>query len=95
MGRSPVLCSRAGDAPKRKLLRSMTADEVIRRDLFQHRRLLPADGLRILAPGMEMTARRGVGRVGYFALEDDPIGAQARIRYRDRRQQGPCRDASR
>src|SRR6185369_7177473 len=87
-GQSPNLGSRGGNAPERKLPRSMTADEVIGRDLLQHRRLFPADGLRILAPGMEMTARRGVGRVGYFALEDDPIGAQARIRYRDRRQEG-------
>jgi hypothetical protein len=30
-----------------------------------------ADGLRILVPGMEATARRVLAGVGYFALEDD------------------------
>ncbi len=52
----------------------MTADEVVGSDLFLHRGLLPADGLRILAPRMEMTTRRGIGGVGYFALQDDPVG---------------------
>src|SRR4029450_11331101 len=66
----------------------MTAHEVVGSDLFQYRRLLPADGLRVLAPRMEMTTRRRIGRVRYFALEDDPIGAKARIRYGDRRQEG-------
>src|SRR5438552_12539639 len=66
----------------------MTAHEVVGRDLFQYRGFLPANGLRILAPGMEMTTRRGIRRVGYFALENDPIGAKARIRYGDRRQEG-------
>src|SRR2546427_9821863 len=66
----------------------MTAHEVIGRDLLLYRGLLSADGLRILAPGMEMTTRRGIRRIRYFALEDDPIGAKARIRYGDRRQEG-------
>jgi len=66
----------------------MTAHEVIGSDLFQYRGLHSADGLRILAPGMEMTTRRGIGRVGYFALEDDPVGAKAWIRFGDRRQEG-------
>src|SRR4030081_2376248 len=65
----------------------MTAHEVVGGDLFQYRRLLPADGLRKLAPGMEMTTRRRIGRVGYFALEDDPFGAKARIRFGDRGQE--------
>jgi hypothetical protein len=39
----------------------MTAHEVIRSDLFLYRRLLPADGLRILAPGMEMVVGTDVG----------------------------------
>jgi hypothetical protein len=52
----------------------MTADEMVGRDLFQRRRLLPADGLRVLAPGMEMAARRRIGRVGDFTLEDYPVG---------------------
>ena len=34
-----------------------------------------------------MVARRSVGRVGDFALKDDPVGAHARIRNRDGRQQ--------
>src|ERR1700674_4816614 len=83
-----ILCGRAGDAAQRKLRRSMTAHEVVGGDLFLYRGLLPADGLSILAPGMEMTTRRGIGRVGYFALEDDPFGAKARIRFGDRRQEG-------
>src|SRR5438094_779885 len=66
----------------------MTAREVVGGDLLLYRGLLPADGLRILAPGMEMTTRRGIRRIRYFALEDDPIGAKARIRYGDRRQEG-------
>src|SRR6058998_230999 len=66
----------------------MTAHEVVRGDLFLYRGLLSADGLRILAPGIEMTTRRGIRRVRYFALENDPIGAKARIRYGDRRQEG-------
>jgi len=66
----------------------MTAHEVVGGDLFLYRGLLSADGLRILAPGMEMTTRRGIGRVGYFALEDNPFGAKARIRFGDRRQKG-------
>src|SRR5881628_3696164 len=37
---------------------------------------------------MEMTTRRGIGGVRYFALEDDPIGAKARIRYGNGRQEG-------
>src|ERR1700682_930278 len=65
----------------------MTAHEVIGGDLFQYRRLLPADGLRILAPGMEMTTRRRIGRVGYFALQDDPFGAKTWIRFGDRGQE--------
>src|SRR6202521_280793 len=83
-----ILCGRAGDAAEGKLRRSMTAHEVVGGDLFLYRGLLSADGLRILAPGMEMTTRRGIGRVGYFALEDDPVGAKARIRFGDRRQEG-------
>ena len=66
----------------------MTANKVISGDLLQHRRLLSADGLRILAPGMEMATRWGVGRVGYFARENDAVGAKARIRFGDRRQEG-------
>src|SRR5712691_7794269 len=65
----------------------MTAHEVVGGDLFLYRGLHPADGLRILAPGMEMTTRRRVSRVGYFALEDDPVGAKARIRFGDRRKE--------
>ena len=34
-----------------------------------------------------MTTRRSIGGVGDFALEDDPVGAQARIRFGDRGQQ--------
>ena len=66
----------------------MTTHKMIRRNLFQHRRLLPAHGLRILAPRMEMTTRRRIGRVCYFALKDDAVGAKARIRFGDRRQEG-------
>jgi hypothetical protein len=53
----------------------MAAHEVVGGDLFLYWRLLPADGLRILATRMEMATRRGIGRVGYFALEDDAVGA--------------------
>src|SRR4029453_9029106 len=66
----------------------MTAHEVVGGDLLQCRGLFAAYRLRIRAPGMEMTTRRRIGRVRYFALEDDPIGAKARIRYGDRRQEG-------
>ena len=62
----------------------MTAHEVVGGNLFLYRRLFPADGLRITAPGMEMTTRRGIGRVGYFALKNDPFGTKARIRFGDR-----------
>src|SRR5512143_157285 len=71
--------ARAGDALEGQLRCAMTAHEVAGSDLFLYRRLLAADLLRILAAGMEMTARRRIGRVGHFALEDDPFGAQARI----------------
>ena len=66
----------------------MTAHEVVRGDLFLDRGLLPANGLRIFASRMKVTTRRGIGRVGHFALEDDAVGAKARIRYGDRRQEG-------
>src|SRR5450631_3031164 len=66
----------------------MTAHEVVRGNLFLYWGLFPADGLRITAPGMEMTTRRGIGGVGYFALENDPFGTKARIRLGDRRQEG-------
>jgi hypothetical protein len=62
----------------------MTAHEVVGGNLFLYWRLLSADGLRVLAPGMEMATRRGIGRVGYFALKDDPFGTKARIRFGDR-----------
>src|SRR5258706_15434089 len=62
----------------------MTAHEVPRRDLFQFRRLLPADRLRISAAWMEMTAGWRVGRIRHFALEDDELGAKARIGLRNR-----------
>ena len=64
----------------------MTTHEVVRGDLFLDGRLFPADSLRILAPGMEMTTRRRIGRVGDFALEDDPFGTPARIRFGHRGQ---------
>ena len=66
----------------------MTAHEVVGGDLFLYRRLLPADGLRVLAPGMDMASRRSIGGVGDFTLEDDPPGAQARIRFGHRGQEG-------
>jgi hypothetical protein len=63
----------------------MTAHEVVGGNLFLYRRHFPADGLRITAPGMEITTRRGIGGVGYFALEDDAFGTKAWIRLGDRR----------
>src|SRR5258705_13801163 len=61
-----MLCGRAGDAAEGKLPRSMTAHEMAGGDLFLYRRLLPADGLRIPAPGMEMATRRPIGGRGHF-----------------------------
>ena len=49
-----VLCDCAGDAAKRKFLRSVTAHEVVGGDLFLHGRLFPAEGHRVLAAGMKM-----------------------------------------
>ena len=71
--RMMTVVNRAGNALEGKLGRSMTAHEVVGGYLFLRRRLHSADGLRILAPGMEMTTRRWFGRIGYFALEDDAI----------------------
>jgi hypothetical protein len=51
----------------------MTAHEVVGGNLFLHRRLFPADGLSVPAPGVEMATRRRIGRVGNLALEDDPF----------------------
>ena len=67
-----------------KFLRSVTAHEVVGGDLFLCGRLFPAEGHRILAAGMKMATRRSVGRIGDFALEDDPFGTKARVRLGDR-----------
>ena len=75
---------RNADATQRKFPRPVTTDEVVRSNLFLHRRFFLADGLRITAARMKMTPRRRVGRVGDLTLEDDAIGAQARIRFGDR-----------
>jgi hypothetical protein len=36
----------------------------------------------ITAAGVEITAWRGMGRVGYIAFQDDPLGAQPRVCFR-------------
>jgi hypothetical protein len=68
----------------------MTAHEVVGGNLFLNWRLFPADGLRITASGMEMTTRRGIGGVDYFALEDNAFGTKAWMRFGDRGQKGLC-----
>ena len=75
-----------------QLLGQMAAGEMVIRHGPQRRYLDPAALHSIAAAGMEVTARRRVGRVGDLAQRHDPPGPAPRIGHRHGRQPPRCRD---
>jgi len=65
----------------------MAGDEVFLSDIPVFRRPTATEFFGILAPGMEVAARRGIDRTGNIPLEPDPPGLVIGIRDRDGRHQ--------